>query len=204
MERFPNKQYPNIAGCDEAGRGCLAGPVAAAAVILPGNMETDGINDSKKLSVNRRNDMAIYTNENGIAWAVGFADADELDKINILQASFLAMHRALDNLSVVPGLVLVDGNRFKPWGSKPYQCIVGGDAMYAEIAAASILAKTARDEVMEEASIKYPGYHWENNKGYATAGHIEAIGKLGFTPLHRKSFHLKNQLKLNLYPQNHG
>lgn len=184
--------YPNIfeAGCDEAGRGCLCGPVSCAAVILPPDFECDGLNDSKQLSEKKRAKLRPYIEENAIAWAVVMVEPEEIDRINILQASITGMHRALDALGVRPQHILVDGNRFRPYGEIPYTTVVKGDATFMSIAAASILAKTHRDELMDRLAGEYPGYAWEVNKGYPTKAHREAILRLGPTPLHRKSFRL--------------
>ena len=176
------------AGTDEAGRGCLAGPVCAAAVILPDGYSNPLINDSKKLSEQRRSELRPVIERDALAWAVGWADNREIDEINILNASILAMHRALDSLAIRPGHIVVDGNRFKPYGDTPYMTVVKGDATYGNIAAASILAKTHRDELMERLAADYPGYHWEVNKGYPTADHLAAIRLLGPTTFHRMTF----------------
>lgn len=178
------------AGCDEAGRGCLAGPVYAAAVILPDDFSHPWLNDSKQLSESRREALRPIIEREAIAWAVGVVDNEEIDRINILNASILAMHRALDRLSVRPGSIAVDGNRFKPYGETPWQTYVKGDGRFANIAAASILAKTYRDDFMRQAALQYPGYDWEVNKGYPTAAHRRAIAALGPTPLHRHTFRL--------------
>ncbi len=187
------------AGCDEAGRGCLAGPVVAAAVILPPDFSHPDINDSKKLSEKKRNYLRKVLEESAVAYAVAIVDAETIDSINILNASILGMHRALDQLSVIPDFVLVDGNRFKKYGSIPHKCIIKGDGIYASIAAASILAKTYRDELMERLHLEYPSYGWAKNKGYPTAVHRNAIEQIGITDFHRISFSLTNrQLKFNL------
>ena len=178
------------AGCDEAGRGCLAGPVFAAAVILPSSGGICGINDSKLLSAGKREELRIGIERHAIAFAVSMVDPEEIDRINILQASFLAMHRALEMLGSVPGQILVDGNRFRPYREVPFQCIVKGDGKYMSIAAASVLAKTYRDDYMREIARDHPQYGWESNKGYPTLQHREAIGKYGLTPHHRRSFRL--------------
>lgn len=180
----------NEAGVDEAGRGCLAGSVYAAAVILPDNFHHPWINDSKKLTERRRSLLRPIIEAEAIAWGVGTASPAEIDSINILQASLLAMHRALDALHVRPGGIIVDGNRFKPYGDIPYQTFVKGDGRFANIAAASILAKTHRDEAMTHLSAEYPQYHWEINKGYPTADHRAAIAAYGPSPLHRTTFRL--------------
>lgn len=178
------------AGCDEAGRGCLCGPVSCAAVILPPDFECPELNDSKKLTEKKRAQLRPYIEENALAWAVVMVEAEEIDRINILAASITGMQRALDKLTVRPQHVLVDGNRFRPYGEIPYTTVVKGDATYMSIAAASILAKTHRDELMERLAIQYPGYGWEVNKGYPTKAHRAAIATLGPTPLHRRSFRL--------------
>ncbi len=186
------------AGCDEAGRGCLAGPVVAAAVILPPDFSHPDINDSKKLTEKKRNYLRTVVEENALAFAVAVVDAETIDSINILNASILGMHRALDQLSIVPEFVLVDGNRFKQYREIPHKCIIKGDGIYASIAAASILAKTYRDELMEKLYLEYPVYGWGKNKGYPTAIHRAAIEQYGITNYHRKSFSLTNrQLKFN-------
>ncbi len=178
------------AGCDEAGRGCLAGSVYAAAVILPRDYQNSFINDSKQLTPSQRFALREKIEKDAVDWAVGIVTAEEIDKINILNASILAMHRALDQLKVRPQAILVDGNRFKPYHFIPYQTIVKGDATYESIAAASILAKTYRDEYMQRLAKEYPGYGWEHNMGYPTKAHREAIKRLGPTPYHRMSFKL--------------
>lgn len=181
------------AGCDEAGRGCLAGPVFAAAVILPRNFKNPIINDSKKLSPKQRDELRIIIEQEAIAFSVKSIDNRKIDEINILNASILAMHTALDNLPNKVEFVLVDGNRFKPYKTVPHKTIVKGDGKYMNIAAASILAKTYRDEFMEQAHEEYPQYGWLDNKGYGTEKHRKAILQFGQTPLHRKSFILKKQ-----------
>lgn len=178
------------AGCDEAGRGCLAGSVYAAAVILPADYENTELNDSKKLTARKRNELRRVIERDAVAWAVGIVTPEEIDKINILNASFLAMHRALDALSVRPEAVIVDGNRFKPYRDLPHATIVKGDGKYLSIAAASILAKTWRDEYMERIAQEHPQYDWTSNKGYPTRRHREAIRRFGVTPYHRMSYNL--------------
>lgn len=181
----------NEAGCDEAGRGCLAGPVYAAAVILPSDFNHPLLNDSKQLTEKRRDLLRPIIEREALDWAVGIVTAEEIDEINILNASILAMHRALDGLRrATPGHIIVDGNRFKPWRDVPARTIVKGDAKYANIAAASILAKTHRDEAMRELDALYPGYGWAVNKGYPTKAHRQAIAQLGPSPLHRMTFRL--------------
>lgn len=178
------------AGCDEAGRGCLAGSVFAAAVILPEDYVNEGLNDSKKLTPMRRYELRDEIERDALAWAVGVVTTEEIDKINILNASILAMHRALDQLEVRPEAIIVDGNRFKPYRFIPYNTVVKGDGKYLSIAAASILAKTYRDDYMDSLAREYPQYAWDVNKGYPTKAHREAIAKYGITPYHRKSFRL--------------
>ncbi|MBD5201715.1 MAG: ribonuclease HII [Bacteroidales bacterium] len=178
------------AGTDEAGRGCLAGPVVAAAVILPDDFYHPWLNDSKQLTESRREKLRPVIETEAVAWAIGIVDNEEIDRINILNASILAMHLALDGLAVRPGAVIVDGNKFKPWADVPFTTYIKGDARFGNIAAASILAKTERDHIMMEAATRYPGYGWEANKGYPTATHRDAIARLGTTPLHRLSFRL--------------
>lgn len=184
------------AGCDEAGRGCLCGPVSCAAVILPHGFELDGLNDSKQLSPRERGELRVAIERGALAWAVVMVEADEIDRINILQASIAGMQRALDRLTVRPAHVIVDGNRFRPYLDPvtmmdiPYDTVVKGDARYMSIAAASVLAKTHRDELMTRLAERYPGYGWETNMGYPTKAHYEAIASLGVTPVHRRSFKL--------------
>jgi ribonuclease HII len=187
------------AGCDEAGRGCLAGPVYAAAVILSETFFHPQLNDSKQVSEPLRKTLRRYIEENAISYAVAFADNKEIDKINILNASILAMHRALDALSVEPEYILIDGNRFLPYKNIPHKCIVRGDSTYAAIAAASILAKTNRDEYMTKIAEEYPAYSWHENKGYPTKRHRQTIAKLGITPYHRKSFVKVDSSQLTLF-----
>lgn len=182
--------YAIEAGCDEAGRGCLAGSVFAAAVIFPADYHNADLNDSKQLSARRRYALREIIERDATAWAVGIVTPEEIDHINILNASILAMHRALDKLAVRPQAVIVDGNRFKPYGTLPYTTIVKGDGKYLSIAAASILAKTFRDDYMDELDKKYPQYDWKSNKGYPTRKHREAISRYGTTPYHRMSFNL--------------
>lgn len=185
-------------GCDEAGRGCLAGSVYAAAVILPPDYENELLNDSKKLSAKKRYTLRAEIERDAVAWAVGVVTPEEIDKINILNASFLAMHRALDQLKVRPEAVIVDGNRFKPYQELPFTTIVKGDGKYLSIAAASILAKTYRDDYMQVLAKEYPQYDWQSNMGYPTKKHRKAISKHGVTPYHRKSFNLLGDGQLTL------
>ena len=182
------------AGCDEAGRGCLAGPVFAAAVILPKDYKNKLLNDSKKLNVNARNKLRIEIEKSALAWAVSSYSPTEIDEVNILNASIFSMQRALDKLKIRPELLLIDGNHFKPYNYIPYHCIVKGDGKYLSIAAASILAKTHRDEYMLGAHSKYPLYHWNTNKGYPTLQHKLAIQEHGITDFHRKTFNYNLQL----------
>ena len=181
------------AGCDEAGRGCLAGPVVAAAVILPKNYSNSLLNDSKKLSAKKRDLLRGQVEKDALAFAVAFVDHKEIDEINILNASFLAMHRAVDQLKQKPELLLIDGNRFKEYEGIKHECIIKGDGKYLAIAAASILAKTYRDEFMLDLDAKYPGYGWTRNMGYPTKEHRDGIRKLGVTLYHRMSFRLLPQ-----------
>jgi ribonuclease HII len=187
------------AGCDEAGRGCLAGPVYAGSVILPKNYKNKWLDDSKKLTDKQRYELRPEIESKAIAWAIGVVDNIEIDDINILKASFLAMHRAIAKLKQKPELLLIDGNRFTPYKKTPHQCIVKGDSKYLSIAAASILAKTYRDDYMKEQAIIYPQYSWEQNMAYPTKKHREAIRQFGTTPLHRMTFQLlPKQLELQL------
>ena len=185
------------AGCDEAGRGCLAGPVVAAAVILPPGFSNELLNDSKQLTERQRDQLRTVIEAEAVSWAVAFVSPEEIDQINILQASILAMHRAVDQLKVRPEFLLIDGNRFNPYPGIPHSCIVKGDATYMSIAAASVLAKTHRDEYMYAITRDYPDYHWDRNKGYPTRDHRAAIAAHGTTPHHRLSFRLTDpQLSL--------
>ena len=186
------------AGCDEAGRGCLAGSVYAAAVILPPDYQNELLNDSKQLTEKRRYELREIIERDAVAWAVGIVTPEEIDKINILNASILAMHRALDQLKVRPEAIIVDGNRFKPYQKLPYTTIVKGDGKYLSIAAASILAKTYRDDYMNQLAKEYPQYDWLSNKGYPTKKHREAIKQYGITPYHRKSYNLLGDGQLSL------
>lgn len=186
------------AGCDEAGRGCLAGSVYAAAVILPKDYDNPGLDDSKKLSPKKRYALREQIEHDAVAWAVGVVTPDEIDHINILHASFLAMHRALDQLSVSPEALIIDGNRFDPYHSVPYTCIIHGDAHYQAIAAASILAKTFRDDYMARIDKEFPMYGWSKNKGYPTREHREAIVRYGITPYHRKTFNMLGDMQPEL------
>ena len=185
------------AGCDEAGRGCLAGPVFAAAVILPETFVNCTLNDSKQIKEKDRYLLRKIIEREAIVWAVGIVDHEEIDRINILNASFLAMHRAIDKLIQIPELLLIDGNRFKTYKSIEHVCIIKGDGKYAPIAAASILAKTYRDDFMKELSLKFPQYHWDRNKAYPTKVHRAAIQEYGICQYHRKSFKLFEPLSLD-------
>lgn len=186
------------AGCDEAGRGCLAGPVFAAAVILPSGFKNELLNDSKKLNEKQRNLLRNIIEKEALTWSVAICTPLEIDKINILNASILGMHRALEGLIQVPELILVDGHKFKPYKSIEHKCIIKGDGKMMSIAAASILAKTHRDEFMEKIHQEYPYYDWHKNKGYPTKFHKQAIAKHGTTPHHRMTFNMTEQLKLKL------
>ncbi len=185
------KYFNNVlteAGCDEAGRGCLAGPVFAAAVIMPENFDLPLLDDSKKLSKRIRYELREEIVAIAKSWAVASVDNKTIDKINILNASILAMHKAIKKLDAEPGFLLIDGNRFKPYKSIPYSCIIKGDGKFSSIAAASILAKTYRDDFMKKIHNKFPEYDWVNNKGYPTVKHRNAISEMGITPYHRKTF----------------
>ena len=195
-----NHYYEGLveAGCDEAGRGCLAGSVFAAAVILPPDYENELLNDSKKLTDRKRKQLREIIEHDAVDWAVGIVEPGEIDEINILNASILAMHRALDQLKVRPEAVIVDGNRFKPYRDLPYTTIVKGDGKYLSIAAASILAKTYRDDYMLQLAEEYPQYDWKGNKGYPTKKHRAAIKQYGVTPYHRHSFNLLGDTQLSI------
>jgi ribonuclease HII len=189
------------AGCDEAGRGCLAGSVYAAAVILPPDYQNDLLNDSKQLTERSRYALREVIQRDAVAWAVGIVTPEEIDRINILNASILAMHRALDQLTVRPEAIIVDGNRFKPYchpSPVPHTTIVKGDGKYLAIAAASILAKTYRDDYMNQLAQEYPQYDWQSNKGYPTKKHRAAIKEFGITPYHRRSYNLLGDGQLSL------
>ena len=186
------------AGCDEAGRGCLAGSVYAAAVILPEDYQNELLNDSKQLTEKKRYQLREIIQRDAVAWAVGIVTPEEIDKINILNASILAMHRALDQLKVRPEAIIVDGNRFKKYQNLPHTTIVKGDGKYLAIAAASILAKTYRDDYMNQLAEEYPQYDWLSNKGYPTKKHREAIKQYGITPYHRKSYNLLGDGQLSI------
>ena len=185
------------AGCDEAGRGCLAGSVYAAAVILPPDYQNELLNDSKQLTERRRYELRDIIQHDAVAWAVGIVTPEEIDRINILNASILAMHRALDQLSIRPEAIIVDGNRFKPYQKLPHTTIVKGDGKYLSIAAASVLAKTYRDDYMNELAKEFPQYDWLSNKGYPTKKHRDAIREYGITKYHRKSYNLLGDTQLS-------
>ena len=193
-------QYTLEAGCDEAGRGCLAGPVFAAAVILPAEISLPGLDDSKKLTEKQRYELRPLIQEQAVAWAVASVSAEEIDQINILNASFLAMHRAVKQLKTIPQLLLIDGNRFKPaYPGIPHECHIKGDGKFLCIAAASVLAKTYRDDYMLQIADQYPEYQWKSNKGYPTLAHRKAVLEFGLSPHHRKSFSMGlGQLSLEL------
>lgn len=187
------------AGCDEAGRGCLAGPVVASAVILPDDFSNDLLNDSKQLTDKQRYSLRPIIEEHAIAWAIGIVDNHEIDDINILNASFLAMHRAIEDLKIQPQHLLIDGNRFKPYPAIPHVCMIKGDARFMNIAAASILAKTYRDDLMEKLHEEFPFYGWKKNKGYPTVEHRNGIRNHGTTPYHRMTFSLLPPTQLSLF-----
>lgn len=197
LQKFFKKGQIEV-GCDEAGRGCLAGPVVAAAVILPEKFNNQLLNDSKKLTERQRLILKPLIEKEALAWGVGLVDNKEIDEINILNASFLAMHRALDQLSINPELILIDGNRFNKYKNISHECIIKGDSKFMSIAAASILAKTFRDQLMYNYHCDYPHFQWKKNKGYPTKDHRLSIKKFGISPLHRKSFKLlPEQLKID-------
>lgn len=193
LQLLPNYSGHRLeCGCDEAGRGCLAGPVVAAAVILPLDFSCPGLNDSKQLTELQRDELRIIIEQEAIAWAVALVDEKEIDEINILNASILAMHRAVDKLTVTPEFIIVDGNKFKKYGNIPHQTIVKGDSKYLSIAAASVLAKTHRDELMMKLHGEFPQYGWDRNKAYPTIKHRQAIKQYGVSPYHRLSYKLLN------------
>lgn len=199
MLQFSYQQVVSEAGCDEAGRGCLAGPVFAAAVMLPEGFQHPLLNDSKKVTEAHRYELREYIMEKAICYGIASCDPEEIDRINILKASFMAMHRAVDQLKQKPGLLLIDGNRFIPYPKIRHQCIIKGDSLYASIAAASILAKTSRDNYMLTLHESFPEYGWNRNKGYGTVEHRNALLKFGQTPHHRKTFQFSDpQLGLSL------
>ncbi len=197
---LPSFHTPNRieAGCDEAGRGCYAGPVFAAAVILPPDFAHPLLNDSKQLKASTRMELKAFIEEKALAWAVASVDAPEIDQINILKASFKAMHLAIDQLTLRPAFLLIDGNRFQPYNGIPHECVVKGDGKLASIAAASILAKTYRDLYMDQLHEIFPDYGWKSNKGYGTPAHRQAIEKIGLCIHHRKSFNIEpRQLEMS-------
>jgi ribonuclease HII len=194
------QDIPLEAGCDEAGRGCYAGPVFAAAVILPPGFAHPDLNDSKQVPVEKRNELKKVIKEQAISYAIAMVDNDEIDQINILQASFKAVHLALDKLKKRPKFILMDGNRFKPYRKIKHECIIKGDGIYASIAAASILAKTARDAYMKKIHREFPHYNWKSNKGYGTPEHRAAIDEHGLCRYHRKSFNIMN-MQLNMFEE---
>lgn len=197
LKSYYKKEFTE-AGCDEAGRGCFAGPVCAAAVILPKTFRHPKLNDSKQVPPEARETLRVYIEKKALYYAVAMVDNDEIDNINILKASFKAMHLALEQLAVEPALILVDGNRFTNWRSVQHQCVIGGDGIYASIAAASILAKTYRDKYMHQLHDEFPHYNWAQNKGYGTREHRRAIEEHGLCKYHRKSFNiLSAQMEIN-------
>jgi ribonuclease HII len=197
LQLLPNYSGHRLeCGCDEAGRGCLAGPVVAAAVILPLDFSCPGLNDSKQLTELQRDELRIIIEQEAIAWAVALVDEKEIDEINILNASILAMHRAMDKLTVTPEFIIVDGNKFKKYGNIPHQTIVKGDSKYLSIAAASVLAKTHRDELMMKLHGEFPQYGWDRNKAYPTIKHRQAIKQYGVSPYHRLSYKLLSNTDL--------
>jgi len=197
LNHFPSDKI--ISGCDEAGRGCLAGPVVAAAVILPKGFENKILNDSKVLSEKKRDALRPIIEKHAIAWAIGIVSPAEIDKINILNASFLAMHRAIEGLNTKAELLLIDGNRFNPYPEISHECIIKGDGKFLSIAAASVLAKTYRDDIMKELDLSFPAYNWKQNKGYPTKQHRKAIAEIGANQHHRKTFQLlPTQLVLDI------
>lgn len=199
MLKLNHSGFTLEAGTDEAGRGCLSGPVVAAAVILPENFHHDLLNDSKQISEKKRQELRPYIEEHALAFGVSFIDHQEVDELNVLQASITGMHRSIEQLSKQPKFIIVDGNKFKPYKNIPHETIVKGDAKFMNIAAASILAKTYRDEYMEKIHKEFPQYNWKKNKGYPTKEHRDAIRQFGITPYHRKTFKLlSEQLKLKL------
>ena len=191
------KGKKTVAGCDEAGRGCLAGPVFAAAIILPEGYRHELLNDSKKMKESDRDYLAEHLKEHALAYSIAMCDHEEIDRINILNASFMAMHRAVQQLDVLPDLLLIDGNRFNPYPGIQHECVVGGDGIFTCIAAASVLAKTARDSFMMDLHKIHPEYGWDRNKAYATKQHREALMKFGYSPYHRKTFRLDYQTKMD-------
>lgn len=198
LKPYFSTSFAMEAGADEAGRGCLAGPVFAAAVILPVDFICFELNDSKQVPEKQRDQLRLLIEEKAIAWQVASVSAEEIDRINILNASFMAMHHAIKGLKLIPELLLIDGNRFTPYTGIDHRCIVKGDGIYMSVAAASILAKTHRDEFMKKLHAEFPEYGWDQNKGYGTLQHRRAIKEYGHTIWHRKSFKVKEQLRLDL------
>lgn len=188
-----------ICGVDEAGRGCIAGPVVAAAVILPKNFKHEFLNDSKQLTEKQRNELRHIIEENAISYGIGIIDNHTIDEVNILQATYLAMHQAIDQLNQKIDLLIIDGNRFKPYKNIAHETIIKGDGKYIEIAAASVLAKTYRDELMEKLSLEFPIYHWKKNKGYPTIEHRKAVKEFGSCMYHRQTFQLLKPEQLSLF-----
>ena len=197
LQHYPSTKI--ICGVDEAGRGCIAGPVVAAAVILPKSFKHDFLNDSKQLTEKQRNELRPIIEKNAIAFGVGIIDNHKIDEVNILQATYLAMHQAIDGLEKNPTLLLIDGNRFKPYKKIEHLSIIKGDATYIEIAAASVLAKTYRDEIMEKLSLEFPVYNWNKNKGYPTIEHRKAVKEFGSCKWHRQTFQLLKIEQLSLF-----
>ncbi len=196
LKQYFSNCYIHEAGADEAGRGCLAGPVFAAAVVLPENFSCEDLNDSKQLTAKQRNHLRLLIENEALDWKVAAVSAAEIDRINILKASLLAMHIAIEGLKIVPQLLLIDGNRFTPYPGIEHRCIIKGDGIYMSIAAASVLAKTHRDEFMQKLHLEFPEYGWNNNKGYPTLQHRRAIMKFGQSVWHRQSFRVSEQLRL--------
>ncbi len=188
LQHFPTNEV--VCGVDEAGRGCIAGPVVAAAVVLPKNFTHNFLNDSKQLSEQQRNQLRPIIEQNALAFGVGIIDNNKIDEVNILQATYLAMHQAIDQINIKLDLLIIDGNRFKPYKNIAHQTIIKGDGKYIEIAAASVLAKTYRDEIMEKISQEFPIYHWQKNKGYPTIEHRKAVKEFGSCEYHRQTFQL--------------
>ena len=196
LKQYFSNCYIHEAGADEAGRGCLAGPVFAAAVVLPENFSCEELNDSKQLTAKQRNHLRLLIENEALDWKVAAISAAEIDRINILKASLLAMHKAIEGLKIVPQLLLIDGNRFTPYPGIEHRCIIKGDGIYMSIAAASVLAKTHRDEFMQKLHLEFPEYGWNNNKGYPTLQHRRAIMKFGQSVWHRQSFRVSEQFRL--------
>jgi len=196
LKQYFSNCYIHEAGADEAGRGCLAGPVFAAAVVLPENFSCEELNDSKQLTAKQRNHLRLLIENEALDWKVAAISAAEIDRINILKASLLAMHKAIEGLKIVPQLLLIDGNRFTPYPGIEHRCIIKGDGIYMSIAAASVLAKTHRDVFMQKLHLEFPEYGWNNNKGYPTLQHRRAIMKFGQSVWHRQSFRVSEQLRL--------